>query len=88
MVLQLHVWAIWLLQEAEGGGISFDPRSVWAAMGIVAKCVVIVLFIMSAWSIGVMIDRLIAYSRGPKAIACVRTGCGGCASRRQTGRGR
>lgn len=66
MVLQLHMWAIWLLQEAEGGGISFDPRSVWAAMGIVAKCVVIVLFIMSAWSIGVMIDRLIAYSAARK----------------------
>jgi biopolymer transport protein ExbB/biopolymer transport protein TolQ len=35
-------------------------------MGIVAKCVVIVLFIMSAWSIGVMIDRLIAYSAARK----------------------
>lgn len=66
MVLQLHMWAIWLLQEAEGGGINFDPRSVWAAMGIVAKCVVVVLFIMSAWSIGVMIDRLIAYSAARK----------------------
>jgi biopolymer transport protein ExbB len=60
MVLQLQVWALMLLQE--GGGVNFDPRSMWNQMGILAKFVVITLFIMSAWSIGVMIDRLIAYS--------------------------
>jgi biopolymer transport protein ExbB len=64
MVLQLQVWALWLLQEQEG--ISFDPRSVWANMGVAAKLVVLVLFIMSAWSIGVMIDRLIAYNAARK----------------------
>src|ERR1700756_4778997 len=60
MVLQLQVWAFWLFQEAEG--ISFDPRSVWGNMGVLAKIVVIVLFLMSAWSIGVMIDRVIAFN--------------------------
>jgi biopolymer transport protein ExbB len=60
MVLQLQVWAFMLLQE--GGGISFDPRAMWSQMGLLAKLVVVTLFIMSAWSIGVMIDRLIAYS--------------------------
>ena len=35
-------------------------------MGWLAKAVVIVLFIMSAWSIGVMIDRLIAYNAARK----------------------
>ena len=65
MVLQLHVWAFWLLQE-EGAGLSWDPRAVWGHMGIVAKIVIIVLFIMSAWSIGVMIDRVIAYSAARK----------------------
>ena len=64
MVLQLQVWAFWLFQEAEG--ISFDPRSVWANMGVLAKLVVLCLFIMSAWSIGVMIDRLIAYNAARK----------------------
>src|SRR4051795_294571 len=64
MVLQLQVWALWLLQEQEG--ISFDPRTVWGNMGMLAKAVVIVLFIMSAWSIGVMIDRLIAYNAARK----------------------
>lgn len=59
MVLQLQVWAMMLLQE--GGAVSFDLRSMWAQMGILAKAVVIVLFIMSAWSIGIMIDRAIAY---------------------------
>ena len=60
MVLQFQVWALMLLQE--GGGVSFDPRSMWNQMGLLAKLVVITLFIMSAWSIGVMIDRVIAYS--------------------------
>jgi biopolymer transport protein ExbB/biopolymer transport protein TolQ len=60
MVIQLQVWALMLLQE--GGGVSFDPRSMWNQMGLLAKLVVITLFIMSAWSIGVMIDRVIAYS--------------------------
>src|ERR1700760_1198208 len=64
MVLQLQVWAFWLFQEAEG--ISFDPRSGWGNMGVLAKLVVLCLFIMSAWSIGVMIDRLIAYNAARK----------------------
>jgi len=64
MLLQVQVWALWLLQESEG--ISFDPRSVWGNMGTLAKIVVFVFFIMSAWSIGVMIDRLIAFSAARK----------------------
>src|SRR5713101_5871718 len=64
MVLQLQVWAFMLLQEA--GGVSFDPRAMWTQMGWLARFVVIVLFIMSAWSIGVMIDRWIAYNGARK----------------------
>ncbi len=64
MLLQIQLWAIWLFQENES--ISFDPRSVWGNMGVLAKIVVAVLFIMSAWSIGVMIDRLIAYNAARK----------------------
>ena len=59
MVIQLQLWALMLLQE---GGVSFDPRSMWNQMGLLAKLVVVTLFVMSAWSIGVMIDRVIAYS--------------------------
>ena len=61
MVLQLQVWALMLLQEG-GGGVSFDPRAMWGQMGLLAKFVVIILFVMSAWSIGVMIDRALAFS--------------------------
>src|SRR3954454_11951056 len=64
MVLQFQVWAFWLFQEAET--INFDVRSIWGNMGVAAKLVVLCLFIMSAWSIGVMIDRLIAYSAARK----------------------
>ena len=61
MVLQLQVWALMLLQEASPA-VSFDPRSMWGNMSWPARLVVIVLFIMSAWSIGVMIDRVIAFN--------------------------
>ena len=60
MVLQLQAWAFMLLQE--GGAIAFDPRAMWTQMGWLARLVVVLLFFMSAWSIGVMIDRFIAFS--------------------------
>jgi len=60
MVLQLQVWAFMLLQEAQG--VSFDPRAMWGQMGWLARGVVVLLFLMSAWSIGVMIDRFLAYN--------------------------
>lgn len=44
------------------GAIGFDPISMWNQMGWLAKAVVIILFIESAWSIGIMIDRQMAYN--------------------------
>jgi biopolymer transport protein ExbB len=64
MLLQLQVWAFFLLQEQ--GTIGWDPRALWSQMGPLAKGVVVILFLMSAWSIGVMIDRLLAYSAARK----------------------
>jgi biopolymer transport protein ExbB/biopolymer transport protein TolQ len=55
---------LWLFQEEATAG--FDPISMWRAMGWPARSVVILLFVMSAWSIGVMIDRWIAYSSARK----------------------
>src|SRR5580704_6854033 len=55
--------ATWIFQEAQVG---WDPVSLWRQMGILAKIVVVILFIMSAWSIGVMIDRYIAFSAARK----------------------
>ncbi|MFZ0287941.1 MAG: flagellar motor protein MotA, partial [Candidatus Sulfotelmatobacter sp.] len=52
--------AAWIVQE--GGAVGWDPISLWRQMGIIAKIVVIILFIMSGWSIGVMIDRAMAYN--------------------------
>jgi biopolymer transport protein ExbB len=55
--------AAWMFQEAQVG---WDPISLWKQMGWLARIVVIVLFIMSGWSIGVMIDRAMAYSAARK----------------------
>ena len=63
MLLQFQVWSFLLLQEA---ATSFDLRSMWSSMGWMAKAVVFVLFIMSAWSIGVMIDRIIVFNAARK----------------------
>jgi biopolymer transport protein ExbB len=61
---KLVALGLWLFQETES--IGFDPVTMWKAMGWPARCVVILLFIMSAWSIGVMIDRWIAFSAARK----------------------
>ncbi len=63
MFLQLQVWAFLLLQE---GAVGWDIRSMWAQMGVLAKVVVVILFLMSAWSIAVMIDRYLAFSGARK----------------------
>ena len=57
--------ALWIFQEG-GGQIGWDIRSLWAQMGLLAKIVVAILLVMSAWSIGVMIDRGIAFSAARK----------------------
>jgi biopolymer transport protein ExbB len=62
MLLQMQVWAFLFFQEA----VAFDARSMWNQMGWLAKLVMVLLFIMSAWSIGVMIDRAIAYGAARK----------------------
>jgi biopolymer transport protein ExbB/biopolymer transport protein TolQ len=54
---------LWLFQEEAPG---FDPISIWRTMAPSAQGVVIVLLIMSAWSIGVMIDRWIAFQAARK----------------------
>ena len=58
----MHLFGMWLFQEA----VSFDMLGMWRTMGFLAKAVVIILFLMSAWSIGVMIDRYLAYSAARK----------------------
>ncbi len=57
-----HLVAIWLLQAADSGSSGVDLWAMFKSMGWLAKGVVGILFIMSGWSIGVMIDRLLAFS--------------------------
>lgn len=66
MLLQMHLWAFMFLQEAGAPAISFDLVKMVGQMTIMGKAVVVTLFIMSAWSIGVMIDRAIAFSAARK----------------------
>lgn len=63
MFLQMQVWSMMLLQEA---AVGFDVKTMWEQMGWMARAVVIILFVMSAWSIGVMIDRFLAFSAARK----------------------
>jgi biopolymer transport protein ExbB/biopolymer transport protein TolQ len=64
MLAQIYSLGFLLLQE--GGQVGFDLRSMWDQMGIPAKAVVIILLVMSAWSLGVMIDRVLMYSAARK----------------------
>ncbi len=54
-------FAILMFLQDNTGAIAFDPLSMWRQMGWSARAVVIVLFIMSVYSIAVMVDRAIVY---------------------------
>ena len=62
LFVKLNFFAMMLLQQEVG----FDLRTMWSNMGAPARGVVILLAIMSAWSIGVMIDRYLAFSQARK----------------------
>jgi len=53
----------WLFQPEE---MHFDLLTMWNHMGWPARTIAIILLIMSAWSIGVMIDRWIAFGAARK----------------------
>ncbi len=65
MFSHVSAFGLLLLQEAPAV-IGWDPISLWNQMGWPARLVVVALFIMSAWSVGVMIDRWMAYSAARK----------------------
>jgi biopolymer transport protein ExbB/TolQ len=46
--------------------VGFSPLELWGNMGNLAKAVVIVLFIMSIWSLAVIIDRWLYFSAARK----------------------
>jgi len=65
MLAQLTLWAVSLL-ELTGGTVGWDIPSLWKQMGWPAKTVVVILFVMSAWSVGIMIDRALMFSAARK----------------------
>jgi biopolymer transport protein ExbB/biopolymer transport protein TolQ len=62
MIVNLNILGLMLLQQEVG----FDILSMWKQMGWLARAVVIILGLMSAWSIGVMIDRALSFSSARK----------------------
>src|SRR6266849_2170897 len=62
MVANLYLLGVMLLQAAT----QWDLRSMWGTMSWMARIVVFILFILSAWSLGVMIDRAMMYSAARK----------------------
>ncbi|MHB1023155.1 MAG: MotA/TolQ/ExbB proton channel family protein [Acidobacteriaceae bacterium] len=46
--------------------VSFDVMGLWHNMGTLAKAVVVLLFVMSIWSLAVMIDRALYFSAARK----------------------
>ncbi len=53
-------------QDAPAGEVGFSPMQMWGHMGLFAKAIVIILFIMSIWSLAVIIDRAIYFSSARK----------------------
>ncbi len=50
----------------EGQAVGFSPIDLWNNMGWLARGVVFVLFIMSIWSLAVMIDRWLYFNAARK----------------------
>ena len=63
LATSLATFALVIFQEQQ---VAWDPISMWHVMGWPARTVVLILFVMSGWSIGVMIDRWMAFSAARK----------------------
>ena len=61
MLATLFVYAAWLQEAGQ-----WDLRSMWTSMGLLAKLVVVILFVLSVYSFGVMIDRFLMYNNARK----------------------
>lgn len=60
------LYAFLMLLQDQGAAPSFGVVALWEQMGWEAKAIVIILFIMSVISIGVMVDRWMVYSGARK----------------------
>ena len=60
VLVKIQTVAMWVFQESSEGA-HFNLWRMWIHMGWPARAVAIILLLMSAWSIGVMIDRWLAF---------------------------
>jgi len=63
MIAKTQVAALWLFQS---GGMRWDLPTMWDNMGWLARTIALILLTMSAWSIGVMLDRWVAFRAARK----------------------
>jgi biopolymer transport protein ExbB len=63
MLVKMQTVALWLFQH---GGSRLNLLELWSHMGWPARAVAIILLVMSAWSIGVMLDRWMAFTAARK----------------------
>src|SRR5262245_39015374 len=59
--VKLHISAVWIFQ-----GAHFDLLKMWTDMLWPARSIAIALVMMSAWSIGIMMDRWLAFRAARK----------------------
>jgi biopolymer transport protein ExbB/TolQ len=63
VLFKTQIAAVWLFEET---GSHYNPLKLWGDMEWLARSIVLILFVMSAWSLGVMIDRWTAFSAARK----------------------
>jgi biopolymer transport protein ExbB/TolQ len=61
-----HVTSLALFLDDPAPEVGFSPMQLWGNMGNFARGIVIVLFIMSVWSLAVIIDRYLYFSAARK----------------------
>jgi biopolymer transport protein ExbB len=64
VMVKAQLAIVWFYQEE--AAIGWDILSLWRQMGWPARIIVLILLVMSAWSIGVMIDRWVAFNAARK----------------------
>lgn len=62
--LKLPLFAVWIFQESAAQ--RYDLLTMWGNMQWPARAIVLILLVMSAWSIGVMMDRWLTFSAARK----------------------
>ena len=61
-----HLSASLALFQEPAATVGFSPMEMWGSMNWPARAIVIILFIMSVWSLAVIIDRALYFSAARK----------------------